>query len=409
MNMSPNIVNAKLMANYAVAFNIGADILNKGSRAVDKYLGADKKSGDTVYVPIMDSGEVYENMDLSGIDLSVQRDEVPVQVTSLTAAATVSVEDLTLSIDNPEIMAKRVVKLANKANLRGYYTLVESSQAFVAADKTPDAIRYAAFDAEAYSVGSKLGGNTYGCTHPTTFNRMVASLAANFAPNDKIGRDLYSNELGDFMGFKWSKGSETQTITATDVNFGTVQLTDGSATFNYTGTGPTAPVDGMISAPFTVANVFACDAIGLKTGVLKTFRAVYVAANASWELTQPVWFTGARQNAWTESINGVGALVPSVNTVSGTYANVLNVGTTYLAPAVIWKEADFLVAVKGLEKFYGCDSYTVPTQFRERGILPLRGTVFTDPVKAGTIFRVDVLMGTEMYQAVSNSALYIPA
>jgi hypothetical protein len=404
--MSENIANAKLMANYGVAFNIGADILNKGNRAVDKYLGSDKKSGDTVYVPIMDSGEVYENMDLTGLDLSVQRDEVAVQVTSLTAAAMVSVEDLTLSIDNPEIMSKRVAKLANKANLRGYRTLVDSSQAFVSPSKQPEDIRATAFDAEAYATGSKLGGSTYGCTHPTTFNRMASSLSANFAPNDKLGKELYSNDLGDFMGFKWSKGSDTQTVLAVDVNFGTVTLANGSAAFIRSSDGPANPIDGQLTDPFTVNGVYACDALGVKTGVLKTFRARWNASASDWILTAPVWFIGARQNAWTESINGKSAIL-GANTVDGTYANQLVPGTSYLAPAVIWKEADFLVAVKGLEKFHGCDSYTVPTQFKERGILPLRGTVFTDPVKAGTIFRVDVLLGTEMYQSVSNASFYL--
>jgi len=415
-NLSSNIVNAKLMANYAVAFNIGADILNKGNRAIDKHLGADKKSGDTVYVPIMDSGEVYENMDLTGLDLAVQRDEVPVQVSSLTTAATVSIEDLTLAIDNPEIMAKRVVKLADKANVRAYRTLEETSQAFVVPNivgqkPSPDDIRYTSFDAEAYTTGSKLGGETYGVTHPSTFNRMVASLAANFAPNDKLGKELYANELGDFMGFRWSKGSVMQIIEAQgeDQQFaGTMSLTNGSDIWNWQG-GPANRYDGQITEPFTIDGIYTCDAIGLKGAYLKTFRARWSAVNQDWILTSPVWFTGARQNAWTESINGKTASVPPPNTVSfDSTTPQLTKAMRYYAPAVIWKEADFLVAVKGLEKFYGCDSFTVPTQFKERGILPLRGTVFTDPVKAGTIFRVDVLMGTQMYQGVSNSSIYIP-
>ena len=38
------IVNATLMAEYAVQFNLGADILSKGSRKVESMLGADRMS-----------------------------------------------------------------------------------------------------------------------------------------------------------------------------------------------------------------------------------------------------------------------------------------------------------------------------------------------------------------------------
>lgn len=71
-----NIVNARIMAEMAMEFNIGADILGKGNRHIEKYLGAEKMSGDTVMVPITGGGEVYDHLDLSNEDLSVQRDAV---------------------------------------------------------------------------------------------------------------------------------------------------------------------------------------------------------------------------------------------------------------------------------------------------------------------------------------------
>ena len=67
------------------------------------------------------------------------------------------------------------------------------------------------------------------------------------------------------------------------------------------------------------------------------------------------------------------------------------------------------MAVKGLEKFYGCDSLTIPTQYREKGILPLRGLCWTDPVKASTIFRVDVLLGMTAFLRTSMAAAYVEA
>ena len=82
--MAQALVTAKLMADVAMEFNIGADLLSKSNRSIDKYLGAEKKSGDTVYVPIMDSGEVFDNLDLTNPQaagkLAPDRDEVPVTV-----------------------------------------------------------------------------------------------------------------------------------------------------------------------------------------------------------------------------------------------------------------------------------------------------------------------------------------
>src|SRR5574344_2279671 len=131
--MAQALVTAKLMADVAMEFNIGADLLSKSNRSIDKYLGAEKKSGDTVYVPIMDSGEVFDNLDLTNPQaagkLAPDRDEVPVTVSPLVTAAQVSQEDLTLAIQNPEVMSKRVAKLADLANTRAYQTLVGGSQA----------------------------------------------------------------------------------------------------------------------------------------------------------------------------------------------------------------------------------------------------------------------------------------
>jgi hypothetical protein len=402
------IVNAKLMAQYAVAFNIGADILGKGNRAIDAHLGAEKKSGDTVYVPIMDSGKVYETLDLTGKDLSVTRDEVPVNVRPLSVGAAVTQEELTLSIDNPEIMTKRVAKIANEANLKAYRTLVEGSQAFVCTTKDVQEIKDKSFRAEAYTVGSKMGGETYGVTHPQTWNQIVSSLSANFAANPSVGQKQYGNELGDFMGFKWCKGSESSLVVGTDTNFGNVTLNDGSDVFTSSLTGPANPVVGQIAGPFTIGTagqtnaVYAADALGIPTGYLKSFRAIWNGRN--WRLTTPVYFTGARINAYSSNFNSSTGILPATASTPQ-----LTVGTNYLSPAVIWKDMDFLVAVKGLEKFAGSDSFTVPTAYKDRGILPLRGTFWTDPVKASSIFRVDVLMGTAMYQGVSNSAIYIQA
>jgi hypothetical protein len=93
-----------------------------------------------------------------------------------------------------------------------------------------------------------------------------------------------------------------------------------------------------------------------------------------------------------------------------TTSNVLTTGITYLAPLVMFHESDFLVGIKGIEKMSGngVDSLTIPTDFRDRGIIPWRGTFWTDPYTSLSLFRVDGLMGFGMYQGVSGASFYIP-
>ena len=52
-----------------------------------------------------------------------------------------------------------------------------------------------------------------------------------------------------------------------------------------------------------------------------------------------------------------------------TTEDVLATGAIYAQPAIMWKAPDFLVAVKGLKEQASGESYTVPVEFAERGIL----------------------------------------
>lgn len=423
--MAQSLVTAKLMADIALEFNIGADLLSKSNRSIEKHLGAEKKSGDTVYVPITDSGEVFDDFDLTSPQaagkLAVDRDEVPVTVKPLVTAAEVSQEDLTLSIKSPEAMSKRVVNLANTANFRAHKTLVAGSQAFVAGSVDNDVFRRTAFDAEANTVSSKIGGKTYGVTHPFTWNRLVSTLQANFAPNERCGNDLYRNELGDFMGFNWSKSSLRPTVVAaaTEIPSTVTSITSGSNVF--TGTAPTT-VDGVaianladgeyISQPFTIDGVYNVDAIGGKTNDLKTWylKAKVVSGVATWTFAIPPVFSygQGRLNCFISGYTDDITEATGLYTVVGAVTALLSAGHTYMAPAVIYKQNDFLVAVKGIEPFHGCDSFTIPTSYRDKGILPLRGTAWTDPIKSSTLFRVDALLGMDVYTGLSVSSIYLP-
>lgn len=433
-----SIVNARILAEMAVQFNIGADILGKGNRFIEKYLGAEKMSGDTVMVPVVDSGKVFETLDLSGQDLSVQRDAVPVSVGPLSTAAMIDQETLTLSIKDPAVMGKRVAKLAMTANSKAYKCLVGNALNAVViaasdiANNAGVAGRNKFYDAFALCDGSKLDGETYGVCNPLVWAKLIAMFQSNYAPNSKEGSDLYKNELGPLGGLTWTKSNQLEQFTAATIT-ATVALSYtglygdraiqapeavssvGMPTVTVAG-GSSATVDdffvkkeeGALSQPFSLTGVYSTDLFGQSTGRLAIFHFVADTVEAGTvttaHLAGPVFFEGPRQNVYSASYNASTKQLAATSVV-----NVLTNGTAYLAPAVIWKRNDFLVAVKGLEKFYGMDSLTVPTQYRDKGILPLRGTAWTDPEKAATIFRVDVLLGMAAYTRTSMCAIYIAA
>lgn len=454
------IVNAQLMARFATKFNLGADILGKGNRTVEKLLGSDKMSGDTVTVTITDSGKIYKNsLDLTGKKgkLAIQRGSVPVSVRPIGIAAEVSVGELTLAVENPEIMGKRVANLQDEVNKMAYRALLGGSQAFVAqagltGPARDQAYRQAAFDAEAYTNTSKFAGATYGIAHPQTWNRVVTSLMGNYGANDKIGKDLYENELGDFLGFRWTKGMDTMRIEgqATGVANITIgvdgKLTAGIKTIgDYVGTedGELCP----LPIPLVDANgdVVECvDALGKPTGIQKTVFFKWNKNLEVWELAIPLFLRGPRKNAHCKAfetaiekfeagvvdshgfidenyewypdqtwnaIRGAGApttwTLTNANIETGN-PDLLVEGKTYLAPMVMWKEPDFLIAVKGIEAMAGADSMTIPTEFAEKGIMPWRGTHWTDPYASLSLFRVDALFGFGVYQGCSMASVFIP-
>lgn len=430
------IVNQRILAEMAVQFNIGADILEKGNRFIEAQLGAEKMSGDTIMVPIVDSGKVFDKLDLTGEDLSVQRDAAPVTVSPLCTAAQIDQETLTLSMKDPTVMGKRVANLALEATDRAYKCLVRNSlnaQVISTTDITSNqgfAARNKIYDVFALCEGSKLAGETYGVVHPLMWSKLVAAFQMQYSPNDKVGGDLYKNELGDLAGIKWTKSNFLATVTGATISE-TIAF-DYSTPFNqalYDVQAPNAvpTVDpgcsitvsnvdnfftdhtvGALSLPFTVDGVYSTDILGNPTGRLAVFHLIATAASGgavtAAVLAGPVFFEGPRQNVYSASYN-----TTTHQLAATTATGLLTNGTKYLAPAVVWKRDDFLVAVKGLEKFFGMDSLTIPTMYREKGILPLRGLAWTDPEKAATIMRVDVLMGCAAYSRTSMNALYIEA
>lgn len=463
-NVGQQVVNARLMAEVAIQFNIGADIFGKGNRTIESKLGSENMSGDTVMVPVYGGGETYRNLDLTKVnpeDLAVKRDAVPVRVGPYTTAATVTQEDLTLSLKSPEFLAKRVAQMALDVQMdavkcieRGSLnsTVINQSDIISAGgEECSFAARNKVYDLFALCEASKFAGDVYGVIHPMVWSKLIAIFQGKYAPNPRVGEEMYKNELGELAGIKWSKTELLKTIAAKDITGDSAIGFDFGALFaSYAdtsnaaqnieapmsvpgvmlfpaGTGITAanyfPATGNkvgdLSQPFYLKDgdgefVVSTDIFGNPTGRPATFRLRATAVNSGAVtgavLAAPFFFEGPRQNVYHSAYKPYDAGTPTSGQITGLSAvNVLTAGKNYLQPALVWKKDDFLIAAKGLEKYYGSDSLTVPTRYSDKGYLPIRGWCFTLPMKAQTVFRTDVLLGMEPFLRVSMNALYIEA
>jgi len=474
------IVNAQLMANLAVEFNVGVDILSKGNRTIADKLGAANMSGDTVNVTIMDSGKVFRNsLDLSGLrgTLGVKRGAVPLKVAPVGIAAEASEGELALAIEKPKVMGKRVANLQDEVNKMAYRGILGTTQPYVCqagltGDAKDRAYREACFDAEAHIQTSKMGGSVFGIAHPQTWNRVVPTLHANFGANPKVGSDLYKNELGDFMGYRFTKGVDSMRVTAAASGVASISVKlDGELTATlatiagYSGTeeGEIFPMpvlltddtasNGTLGQSGTKYPVYCVDALGKSTGIQKAvfFKWHFTSWSmipgqgwagtaGAWELAQPLFVNGPRKNAHsiayeeyvlagTPALDRHGFIQPDYEwyakgewnktkdsgqdpvgdgVLTFTVADMLTAGKTYLAPMVMFNEDDFLIGIKGIEKMSTADSFTIPTEFKDKGIIPWRGTFWEDPYTSLGLFRVDGLMGFGMYQGVSGASIYLP-
>ena len=406
----------------------------------------------------------------------MKRGSVPLRVSPIGIAAECSEGELTLAIEKPDVMAKRVANLQDEVNRKAYRGILGSTQPYavptiagMTGEQIDRAYRQACFDAEAHVQTSKLGGNIFGLAHPQTWNRVVPTLQANFGANPRRGDDLYKNELGDFMGYRFTKGVDTMRITAIDVANSVASITVGlngelSAGLANIG-GVVGETDGEIfpmpvyltdntaAADGTKHPLTCVDALGKSTGIPKAvffkWRITtwantpghgWIGTAGVWELAQPLFVAGPRKNAHsvayeeyvasgTIGLDRHGFIQPDYDwyaqqewnrtpdstqdpvgdgVLTFTTSNVLTDGKTYLAPMVMYHEADFLVAVKGIKKMSSADSFTIPTEFRDKGIIPWRGTFWTDPYASLGLFRVDGLMGFGMYQGVSGASIFLP-
>jgi hypothetical protein len=475
------IVNQELMANLAIEFNVGADILSKGNRTISDKLGAANMSGDTVSVTVTDSGKVFrDSLDISGLrgTMAVKRASVPVRVTPIGTAAEASEGELTLAIEKPEVMKKRVANLQDEVNRSAYRGILGSTQPYVCpsiasmtGDNKDRAYRETCFDAEAHTQTSKLGGSIFGMAHPQTWNRVVPTLQANFGANQKVGNDLYENKLGNFMGYEFTKGVDTMRVLAEDLA-AAPELTNATITVGLDGQitlmnlttlnghagdseGEIFPMPVLLTDATAVNGVkhpvMCVDAFGKSTGIQKavffkwhfdTWNMIpgqgWVGVTGHWDLAQPLFLAGPRKNADSVAYNALvasgtvgpdrhGFIQPDFDwyakqewnklTVTGvtitteldfTIGNFLSVGSTYLAPMVMFHEDDFLIGIKGLEKMGSHDSLTVPTDYADKGIIPWRGTFWEDPYTSLGLFRVDGLMGFGMYMGVSGASIFLP-
>lgn len=405
---------AKYMLDYAVSFDIGASILKKGGREVSSSFSASNATGDTVNVPIYGSGKVYDKMDISDQKgkMGGDRAMVPVKVTPLVTGGECTSMQLTLEMKRKDIMAKRVALLVDKANHRAWDAILGGSQAYVASAKTADAIGEAIGDAHAQTEECGYAGSTFAMATPTTYQRIVNALGDKWGGSSE-GKHLFAGTIGNFMGINWGKGARVQRVTGVNQGFSTITANSTGGSSSGTSGSVTGSYDGELSQPVKITHVdtnsnthkiYCVDCFGRSNGIEKTIYLKWDSANSRWDFASPIFFTGPRKNAhcdaWVEG---------TTTSLALTCTDVLTANTVYMSPTIMWKDTDLLIALKGIEPMESKPSYTIPIEFKEKGPLPLRGTLDGDAYASSELMRVDTMLGYALYQGVSATGLYIPA
>ena len=423
------IVNAELLARVADSIDIGCDVLHFGNRQIEKSLGAENMSGDTVYITEADGGAEFDGIDCSGSigSCGVSRARLPLQVGVKGCIYELSQAQRDLMVKDGEFADKMMARFIDGRNAEAYGCISGACTAS-AVDKTSGVIKSddivnAFYDALAGIEASKIKGKVFGIGNGLSLNAMTKGLAqgTGIGMYNK-GNELWKRGLANFAGMDWSKsgvlGRVQDTIQPTkltaytvadDANFaGNVSGSAFKVITHVTLTGTAGGAVGDAVQPFLVEGWDLCDVLGNDTGLQISLEGTVSAVSGTSytvKLANPVRF---------QALDPFRNVYGSINTSSTASLNVdvtpvLTGGKTYLNPVLLSSDDEFYVAVKGLEAMKAKDSATVPSGFGDKGILPIRGTAWSDPKTSVTYARFDAMFGYMMKRGIASRKIYIEA
>lgn len=456
------VISAEVLSKYAISFQIGADIMKLANRKFEKDFSADNMIGDnTSYFVMSDGGEVLENgLDLTAgassraathVDGDANLRRVKgktVTLKSLTMRYTMNQEDLDLLIKEEEYGSKMTARAVELVNARAYNTILGGCNAIVAnkganATATAQNILQAFIDAQAYLEASKMEGQL--CGMASLWNDKAISQAYALSGISNGGSIFKASQATGldagkgFLGFSWAKATAGQNTKIVGLNYGTAKTVsaftshledDGSivvtgCTLSDAQSGWAA--NGHVDSPFTISGIECVDELGNSTGVLKTFTGTATSTTAI-TFDVPLRFNigsyDASGNVTSRNVdplaNGTlptgvtvgsnGALTIADSGAAVDVRGVLTASSSYYKPCLLWKKEEFLAAFKGLMPMKGADSKTIPSRFGgEKGVLPWRGTAWTDEEASVHKVRFDVYYGFGILKGIGMQAIYIEA
>jgi hypothetical protein len=399
-------------------------------------------SGDTVDVLVPNFGKVSEGASFlpdgsstvatmgSIDDLRVQVDKVQVKVGIKKVGASYDVLEKTLKLYTPEsqIHEPRLSQLAKTVNSDVFKTVMASAHSSVVGPiGFPDLA-----EAVSYVEGSRVGDDTAGMLSPLLNNTIAASGANKFS-NPSLASpkgtetNIYKGIIGEWQDATFFKSADAGVIKlgntvaqefafngdVANVNDGDTTLTlsniaFGGSTLGFIPKGtpiiigsgdPT--VNGSVSSPFTVSNVYGDD-----TQIIRTFVVQEDAPIAGDAATVKVAKINLNQNI-------AGAETMSAAAVSNTWysGDAAQTGLTFICPLMagakyalgaVFASKSVAFASSALRELSNNDSKSTKLE----GHLNIRTSTGANLVEGAEIWRIDVCYGVDTLYGQGAVALY---
>jgi len=282
-----------------------------------------------------------------GMDINVSKVPVEVKQKKIGAQLNILEKSLKMNTFKTQVADPQASKLASHINTDVFRTVLGAASSSVVGQMNFGDLATAVETVATSRVGDKISG----MLAPLGSSVIVGTGANKFA-NDKLGRQLYDGEIGEFNGAEFFKSPDAGSLIigtlganpAFAVSGTVAQIADGATSLQFTpaagapsfippgtpfviGTG-TAGVNGSIQSAYTVADVFGND-----TGIARTFVALPNpnSANGNYTLTAGTPVNIAIAQVKMVTLNTDGTVTPSSSAftnAAGT-TNVENVPNTF--------------------------------------------------------------------------------
>lgn len=391
--MSNSIATRENAIMVAGAVKAKAPIL----QFVNKELSGEFKIGNasTVDALVPSYGVVTEGEALG--DTTVSIESIPVTVTVANTAAALGIVERSLAIDDfdAQVAKPRGAKLAAYINEKIYKAGLYAAEYSVVSTGSFAQLATAIANVE----GSRIDGMKAGMLNPQ-FKAIVTNSGINQFGNSSLAGQLYEGLIGEFNGAEFISSVDAKVISTGWVpTSGSTVSTTVSANDAYQITianaGLTSANSVKAGTQFKVADVYAVDAFGDSTGVLRSFIAIEDATAGTGTVVvkvAPLYFSGAKKNC-------------SANIVAGKAVTTSLEANSVYYTGIIFNENAITFASAAIKPFAGCDSSTTKIE----GEINVRMSAQADVSTGSETVRWDILTGAKAIHGKGIAAMYVKA